>query len=210
MYFAQNSGFTLFWQSRLPIIRSVSYFSLFNVCVHFSVRRRTVWGARGGGRDPFLRVSWTFTKYFWNILASGTRGLDTNESCCQPSFRKNPFSVADVVFVVEAWHLELPEGHPRITLGYFTLKALLLYLPHAIVTRLHGRDCDVVILVPDTTDLLGLWEVAGLVRRIRHPESESWMPRPRHRGLTTMRTVFFFTPMMGNLNRSKGVNGTPS
>ncbi len=91
-----------------------------------------------------------------NIFASSTCGLDTNESCCQPSLRKNPFSVADVVFVVEAWRLELPEGHPRITLGYFTLKALLFYPPHAIVMRLHGRDSYVVILVPDMADLLGL------------------------------------------------------
>ncbi len=35
------------------------------------------------------------------------------------------------------------------------------------------------------------------------------MPSPRHRGLTTMRTDFF-TSVMGKLNRSKGVNGTPS
>ncbi len=49
-----------------------------------------------------------------------------------------------------------PKGHPRIALGYFTLKALLLYPPHAIVMRLHGRDSYVVILIPGTADLLGL------------------------------------------------------
>ncbi len=43
-----------------------------------------------------------------------------------------------------------------MALGYFTLKALLLYPPHAIVLRLH--ECDVsygVILIPETVDLLG-------------------------------------------------------
>ncbi len=49
-----------------------------------------------------------------------------------------------------------PEGHPRIALGYFILKALLLYPTHAIAMRLHGRDSYVVILVPETADLLGL------------------------------------------------------
>ncbi len=48
--------------------------------------------------------------------------------------------------VGEAWH-------PRIALGYFALKTLLLYPPHAMVKRLHGRD---VILIPETADLLGL------------------------------------------------------
>ncbi len=64
--------------------------------------------------------------------------------------------VVVVVVVVEAWRLELPEGHPRIALDYFTLKALLLYPPHAIVMRLHGCDSYVVILIPETADLLGL------------------------------------------------------
>ncbi len=62
-----------------------------------------------------------------------------------------------------------PRDHPRIALGYFTLKALLLYPPHAIVMRLHGRDSYVVILTPETADLLGCREVTGLVGRIRHP-----------------------------------------
>ncbi len=62
-----------------------------------------------------------------------------------------------------------PRAHPRIALGYFTLKALLLYPPHAIVMRLHGRDNYVVILMLETADLLGCREVAGLVGRIRHP-----------------------------------------
>ncbi len=35
------------------------------------------------------------------------------------------------------------------------------------------------------------------------------MPSPRHRGFATTRTVFF-TPVVGNLNRSKGTNGTPT
>ncbi len=48
------------------------------------------------------------------------------------------------------------EDHPRIALGYFTLQALLLHPPHAIVMGLHGRDSYVVILVPETVDLLGL------------------------------------------------------
>ncbi len=45
-----------------------------------------------------------------------------------------------------------PEGHPRIALGYFTLKALLLYPTHAIVIRLNGRDSYVVIPIPETAD----------------------------------------------------------
>ncbi len=35
--------------------------------------------------------------------------------------------------------------------------------------KLHGRDSYVVILIPETADLLGCGEVAGLVGRIRHP-----------------------------------------
>ncbi len=49
-----------------------------------------------------------------------------------------------------------PESHPRTELGYFTLKALLLYALHAIVMGLHGRDIYVVILIPESADLLGL------------------------------------------------------
>ncbi len=41
-------------------------------------------------------------------------------------------------------------------LGYLTLKALLLYPPHAIVLRLHGHESYAVILIPETADLLGL------------------------------------------------------
>ncbi len=47
-------------------------------------------------------------------------------------------------------------GHRRIALGYLTLKALLLYPPHAKVMRLHERDSYVAILIPETADLLGL------------------------------------------------------
>ncbi len=62
--------------------------------------------------------------------------------------------------------------------------------------RLDGRNVNyVVILIPETEDLLGLGEVAGLVGR---------MPSPRHRGFTTMRTA------VGNLRRSKETNGIPS
>ncbi len=51
-----------------------------------------------------------------------------------------------------------PRAHPKVTLslGYITLKALLLYPPHTIVVRLHGRDKYVVILIQETADLLGL------------------------------------------------------
>ncbi len=52
-----------------------------------------------------------------------------------------------VVVVAEAWRLEFI---PRIALGYFTLKAFLLYPPHAILMRLSGRDSYVVILIPET------------------------------------------------------------
>ncbi len=43
-----------------------------------------------------------------------------------------------------------------MALGYFTLKALLLYPPHAIVMKLYGRDSYVVILILETAGLLGL------------------------------------------------------
>ncbi len=46
-----------------------------------------------------------------------------------------------------------PEGHPRIALGYFILKALLFNPPYAIIMQLHER---VVTLIPETADLLGL------------------------------------------------------
>ncbi len=50
-----------------------------------------------------------------------------------------------------------PEGHSRIVLGYFTLTTLLLYPRHVIVMRLHWCDVStVVILIPETVDLLGL------------------------------------------------------
>ncbi len=47
--------------------------------------------------------------------------------------------------------------HPKVTLeqrcfGYFVLKALLLYPPHAIVVRFYGRDSYVVIPIPETAD----------------------------------------------------------
>ncbi len=49
------------------------------------------------------------------------------------------------------------EGHPRIAHGVFTLKALLIYPPHAVVMRLHGCDVGyVVILILKAVDLLGL------------------------------------------------------
>ncbi len=49
-----------------------------------------------------------------------------------------------------------PKAHPRLAHGHLTLKALLLYYPPAIVLRLHGHDSYVVILIPETADLLGL------------------------------------------------------
>ncbi len=55
--------------------------------------------------------------------------------------------------VVEAWRLELNEGHLKIALGYFALKVLFLNPPHAIVMRCGSY---VVILIPETADLLGL------------------------------------------------------
>ncbi len=48
-----------------------------------------------------------------------------------------------------------------MALDYFTLNTLLIYPPHAIVMRLHGRDIYVVILIPETADLLVYREVAG-------------------------------------------------
>ncbi len=63
-----------------------------------------------------------------------------------------------------------PKGNPRIALGYFILKALLLYPPNAVAMRLHRHDgSHVVILIPETADLLGLREVTGLVGWICHP-----------------------------------------
>ncbi len=37
--------------------------------------------------------------------------------------------------------------HPRIALGYFTLEALLLYPPRAIVMRLHRRDVSYAVIL---------------------------------------------------------------
>ncbi len=67
-------------------------------------------------------------------------------------------------------------AYPKVTtivLDCFILKTLFLYPPLAMVMRLHGRG--VIFLISEAVDLLGLWEVAGLVGRIRH------------RGLTTTR-----------------------
>ncbi len=44
----------------------------------------------------------------------------------------------------------------------------MLYPSYAIVMRLLGRDSYAVIIIPETADLPGLLEVAGLVGRIRH------------------------------------------
>ncbi len=64
-----------------------------------------------------------------------------------------------------------PEGHPKIALGYFTFKVLLLYPWHVIVMRLHGCDVSYVfILIPETVDLLGQGDKADLSVRIRHSE----------------------------------------
>ncbi len=52
--------------------------------------------------------------------------------------------------------LSSPKGHVRIALCYIALKAFLFFPPHTIVRRLHGRDSYVVILIPETWDLLGL------------------------------------------------------
>ncbi len=43
-----------------------------------------------------------------------------------------------------------PRIHPRIALGYITLKALSTYPPHATVRRLHVNY--VVILMPEKAD----------------------------------------------------------
>ncbi len=62
-----------------------------------------------------------------------------------------------VAVASEAWHIEPPEGRPRIALGFFTLKALLLYPPSTIVMALQRRvDRYGVILMSGTVDLLGL------------------------------------------------------
>ncbi len=69
--------------------------------------------------------------------------------------------VVVVVAVIEVWCLELTRrSNIRKALVYVTLKALLLYPPHATVMRFHGPDSHVVILIP---------EVTGMVGRIHHP-----------------------------------------
>ncbi len=68
-------------------------------------------------------------------------------------WRANLVTTVGIV-VVEAWRLELTR---RTALDDFTLKALLLYPPYAIVVRLHGRDASyVAIFILETADLLGL------------------------------------------------------
>ncbi len=59
------------------------------------------------------------------------------------------------VVVVEAWRLELTRMAPQNSAWLLYLKGAL-YPPHAIVMRLHGRDSYVVILIPETANLLGL------------------------------------------------------
>ncbi len=62
-----------------------------------------------------------------------------------------------------------PRDHPRVKLGHLCLNALLLFPLHSIVMRLHERDGSrVVILTPDTADLLVLQDEVGLVCGVRH------------------------------------------
>ncbi len=92
---------------------------------------------------------------------------------------------------------------------YFTLKVLLLELPHAIVIRLYGLDvCYVVAHTangafrePVISNWPGRYELPSCVK----PR----MPSPRHRGLTTMRIVSFAS-LVGKLNRTTSTNCTPS
>ncbi len=62
----------------------------------------------------------------------------------------------------------------------------MLHPPHAIVMTLHGRDIYAVIPIPETADLMGTREVAGVVGRVK-PR----MARHHHRELTTTSTVFY-------------------
>ncbi len=60
------------------------------------------------------------------------------------------------LFLLRRGAYKSPEGHPRMALGYFLLKALLIYPPPAKVVRLHGRDNYVVILILEMVHILNL------------------------------------------------------
>ncbi len=76
-----------------------------------------------------------------------------------------------------------------------------LHLLHAIVVRLHAHYIDVVILTPETADIVGVLS-SSLSR------TKPWMlPGPRHRGLTTMRAVVTFYLNL-ELRREHGVYDT--
>ncbi len=45
---------------------------------------------------------------------------------------------------------------PRKASGYFTKSMTRLHLPHAIIVRLHGYLSEVVILTPETADMVGV------------------------------------------------------
>ncbi len=60
------------------------------------------------------------------------------------------------IFLLRHCTLTSPEGHPRIESRSFTLKALLLYPPHAKVIRSQERGVSyIAIIIPVKADLLG-------------------------------------------------------
>ncbi len=93
--------------------------------------------------------------------------------------------------------LELTGIHPTTVLSYLTCKALMIYPPQATVMRMHGRDVSyVVIFIPETADLPAC--SVGSFTQDAHSS---------RKGLTNMRTVFV-APVVGNLKKGKGTNGT--
>ncbi len=80
-----------------------------------------------------------------------------------------------------------------------------LHIPHAVLVRLHVRKINVVILTLETAFTVGVLAVAYPCRYDFPSRMKPWMlPDPRHRGLTTMRTLFT-NSVTGNKEGDKGL-----
>ncbi len=92
------------------------------------------------------------------------------------------YSVVFGTYMHDHYTSPAPRAHPRIALGYFSLKALLLYPPHVVVMRLH--DAMLATLLSS-------------YRKSMVNSSATGGPLSYGR--------LFFTPVVGNLSRSNVV-----
>ncbi len=122
-------------------------------------------------------------------------------------FANDLFYEAEALFIrasfrvgggVEAWRKALTRRSPRRAFGYFTLKALLLYPPHAIVMRLLG-------CYPHT-GYSGFIGHLGSSRPGRYGKAKNTQSPPHG---AHYHAFSFFTLMGGNLIRNNGTKGTP-